>query len=191
VVKKETYLLLGSACLLLSSALLFKKIIEEKEIKEPVEVKKTEAIIKPSKFNLLYFHKHYNKIAKWLPYVKEAARKYGLDPAILAAIIYQESKGNPNAISETGAIGLMQIMPDTALKVCGYTSDLLFNPYYNIDCGAKYLAELYKKTGNYAYAVAKYYGGPKATPYSRFGSPPVYKYVSEVMNHFKKLRELV
>ena len=165
--------------------------MEKKEIKEPGKVKKTEAIIEPSRFNLLYFHKHYNKIAKWLPYVKEAARKYGLDPAILAAIIYQESKGNPNAISKTGAIGLMQIMPDTALKVCGYTSDLLFNPYYNIYCGTKYLAELYKKTRDYAYTAAKYYGGPKATPYSRFGSPPVYKYVSEVMSHFENLKKLV
>ena len=170
--KKKEYLVLSSFCFLLGGLLLS----EKKVLAYPY---------------YYYLKWAYRKVLKWLPYIKEVSKKYNIDPALVSAIIYQESKGNPYAISPSGAIGLMQIMPSTGLKVCGYTSDKLFNPYYNIECGTKYLAELYKKTRNYAFAVAKYYGGPKATPWSTFGSPPVYEYVKNVMIHFENFKKLV
>ncbi|HWI54313.1 MAG TPA: transglycosylase SLT domain-containing protein, partial [Desulfobacteria bacterium] len=55
-----------------------------------------------------------DKILRWAPYIQTAARKYQVDPAVIAAVIEQESGGNPNAGSRAGAQGLMQLMPRTA-----------------------------------------------------------------------------
>ena len=133
----------------------------------------------------------YSKIRPYFPIIKKISQKYSLPPALVAAVIWQESKGNPYVVSPAGAIGLMQIMPSTGLRECGLSSKQLKDPYLNIECGCKILKKLYEKTGKYSWAVAQYYGGPKATPWSRFGYPPVYKYVRNVMKHFKNLSILI
>ena len=133
----------------------------------------------------------YRAIEKWVPYINEIAPKYGFSPALIASIIYHESKGNPNLVSRYGAIGLMQVLPSTAKKLCGLSKKELFDPYKNIDCGTKYLRYLYDNYGrNISYAIAKYYGGPKATPYSTWGRPPVYAYVGSVLSIFGKLKDI-
>ena len=53
----------------------------------------------------------------WYDYVQEQAPKYGLDPKLAAAVMRQESRGNPEALSPAGAIGLMQLMPATGRQV--------------------------------------------------------------------------
>ena len=133
----------------------------------------------------------YRVLNTWLPSIRSYASKYGLDPAFVAAIMYQESRGNPLAISPAGATGLMQIMPATGLSVCGLSLELLKNPAYNIDCGAKYLADIYKKYGSYEWASSGYYGGPGTSPAATKGIPPVYQYVSEVMGHFKNIKSVI
>lgn len=79
--------------------------------------------------------------------IKRECAKNSLDPALVAAIIATESGYNERAISSKGAVGLMQIMPDTAKYVCKifgeqYVESDLFVPGYNIGIGCKYLRYL-------------------------------------------------
>ena len=130
----------------------------------------------------------YRPINNFRDLISESARRHGIDPALIGAVMYQESRGNPRAVSTAGAIGLMQIMPRTGRAVCGLTREHLFDIRANIDCGARYLASIFRRTGDLRYTAAQYYGGPKARPDSRFGVPPVYRYVSEVMAHLRNIR---
>ncbi len=102
---------------------------------------------------------------RYSEYVRVHAREDHLDPALLAAVIYQESKFDAGAESSSGAIGLMQLTPSTAhgiaIRTGGVrfrTSDLL-DPELNIRYGAWYLAELMRKYGNERLALAAYNAG--------------------------------
>ena len=102
---------------------------------------------------------------RYSEYVRVHARENGLDPALLAAVIYQESKFNADARSSSGAIGLMQLTPSTAhgiaLRTGGsrfHTADLL-NPEINIRYGAWYLGHLEHVYGNERTALAAYNAG--------------------------------
>ena len=103
-----------------------------------------------------------------LPYeqiVRGHAKNYRLDPALLAAVIYQESKFEVDAKSEAGAIGLMQLQPETAkgiaIRTGGsrfQTSDL-YNPEINIRYGSWYLRHLLNKYDDEKLALAAYNAG--------------------------------
>jgi peptidoglycan lytic transglycosylase len=102
---------------------------------------------------------------RYSEYVKVHARENGLDPALLAAVIYQESKFDAGAESKSGAIGLMQLTPSTAhgiaLRTGGSkfrTADLL-NPEINIRYGAWYLGNLFHKYRNERLVLAAYNAG--------------------------------
>jgi soluble lytic murein transglycosylase len=102
---------------------------------------------------------------RYSEYVRVHAREHGLDPALLAAVIYQESKFRPSAKSSSGAIGLMQLTPTTAkgiaLRTGGHafrTSDL-YDPEINIRYGAWYLDNLFKKYGDEQLVLAAYNAG--------------------------------
>jgi soluble lytic murein transglycosylase len=102
---------------------------------------------------------------RYSEYVRVHARENGLDPALLAAVIYQESKFDAGAESNSGAIGLMQLTPATAhgiaIRTGGsrfQTQDLL-NPEINIRYGAWYLANLFRKYGNERLVLAAYNAG--------------------------------
>ena len=95
------------------------------------------------------------------------ARNYHLDPALLAAVIDQESKFHADATSSTGAIGLMQLQPDTAKGIAVRTggsrfrvSDL-YDPEINIRYGAWYLRHLLDKYGDERTALAAYNAGQR------------------------------
>ena len=97
--------------------------------------------------------------------VRGHARNYRLDPALLAAVIYQESRFKAGAKSRSGAIGLMQLQPDTAkgiaIRTGGsrfQTSDL-YNPVINIRYGSWYLRHLLDKYGDEKLALAAYNAG--------------------------------
>jgi len=97
--------------------------------------------------------------------VRGHARNYRLDPALLAAVIYQESKFDANARSSSGAIGLMQLLPDTAQGIAARTggnrfvvSDL-YVPELNVRYGAWYLRHLLDKYGDERTALAAYNAG--------------------------------
>jgi soluble lytic murein transglycosylase-like protein len=115
------------------------------------------------------------------PYAAEitaAAQANGLDPALLAGLIKQESGFNPNAGSGAGARGLTQLMPGTA---AGLGVSNVLDPVQSINGGAKYLKQqLEAFGGDTAKALAAYNAGPGAV--QRFGGIPPY---SETQNYVR------
>jgi soluble lytic murein transglycosylase len=97
--------------------------------------------------------------------VRGHAKNYDLDPALLAAVIYQESKFRAHARSSSGAIGLMQLLPSTAKGIAVHTGGSRFqvsdldNPEINVRYGAWYLRHLIDKYGDVDTALAAYNAG--------------------------------
>lgn len=101
--------------------------------------------------------------------VLDCARRHGVDPRLVMAVIWQESKFDPSNVSHVGAIGLMQLMPETAKWVAAQkgTKDLdlrtLYDPGVNLDYGTWYLKHLLKAVANQApgieWVLAAYNGG--------------------------------
>lgn len=90
-----------------------------------------------------------NGVNRYSSSIKVFAQKYGVDPELIAAVIRAESGFNPNALSEKGAEGLMQIMPETAEFVAQtifYEKNVdLFDYDCNLELGTAYLAYLFEK----------------------------------------------
>jgi soluble lytic murein transglycosylase len=102
--------------------------------------------------------------------IQALAAQYGLDPYLILALMREESLFNSQAVSRTGARGLMQIMPDTGrgiaknLKVTWSDADMLFDPETNIRFGVFYLNYLKQRfDGNVVYMLSGYNAGPNAT----------------------------
>lgn len=114
--------------------------------------------------------------------VNIASRKYGLPEHLIYAVIKQESNGNPNAESNKGASGLMQLMPDTARSL-GVTDTA--NVYQNINAGTKYLKMNIDKFGSVNKGLAAYNAGPGNV--IKYGGIPPFKetqdYVKKVMRY--------
>lgn len=92
------------------------------------------------------------------PVIDRAARREGLEPALLRAVISQESAWRPCALSRKGALGLMQLMPETAASL---GVDNPFDPAQNVEGGARYLKHLLGRyDGALALALAAYNSGP-------------------------------
>ena len=98
--------------------------------------------------------------------VRGHARNYDLDPALLAAVIYQESRFDADAESSSGAIGLMQLLPETAkgiaLRTGGSRFEVadLYDPEINVRYGAWYQRhQLRRYEGDVRKALAAYNGG--------------------------------
>lgn len=98
-------------------------------------------------------------------YVRVHAREHGLDPALMAAVIYQESKFRPGAKSSSGAIGLMQLTPSTAHGIAirtggnAFRTSDLYDPEINIRYGAWYLHNLFVKYRSERLVLAAYNAG--------------------------------
>ena len=114
---------------------------------------------KPGWWERLWYPLDYPQI------VRGHAHNYNLDPALLAAVIYQESKFHPEAKSASGAIGLMQLLPDTAKGIALHTGGTafrvadLYDPEINVRYGAWYLRHLLRKYGDEQTALAAYNAG--------------------------------
>lgn len=104
-----------------------------------------------------------NKVIYKYPYTNKKGGKSYINPALVKAIIYQESRGKPNAKSPVGAYGLTQIMPQTAIKLkCDYNK--LNNPELAIECSIKFLAALLKyNKGDLIKTLSGYNGGTWST----------------------------
>jgi len=100
------------------------------------------------------------------PSVKKEASAFGVDPYLVLALIREESRFNPKAVSSSRARGLMQIIAPTARKICeqldlSYRQSALYNPPTNIKMGTYYFASLMSRfEGNPSLALAGYNGGP-------------------------------
>jgi soluble lytic murein transglycosylase-like protein len=88
--------------------------------------------------------------------INAAAATYGIDPNILAGLLYTESNFNPSAISSAGAQGIAQFMPATAAQYGVNTSD----PTSSINGAAHYLSDLYNEFGSWPAALTAYNAGP-------------------------------
>jgi len=98
-------------------------------------------------------------------YIRSHARNYDLDPALLAAVIYAESKFDAGARSKSGAVGLMQLTPETAQGIATRTGGSAFrvsdltNPEINIRYGCWYLKHLFGKYHDERLVLAAYNAG--------------------------------
>ncbi len=115
---------------------------------------------------------------------EEAAHRYSLDPELVKRVIQKESRWNPYAVSKSGAMGLMQLMPKTA-RILGVRNP--FDPEENINAGVRYLKNLIDYFGDVKKALAAYNAGP--TSVRRFGGIPPFEetrgYVREIMYNYK------
>ena len=112
------------------------------------------------------------------------ARRYGLPVRIFKELVRAESNFNPKAVSRKGALGLCQLMPETARKL-GVKNP--FDVDENLNAGAKLLKELYRKYGNWKLALAAYNAGEGAVEKYR-GVPPYAEtrsYVSRILKRAK------
>jgi soluble lytic murein transglycosylase-like protein len=88
------------------------------------------------------------------------ARRHGVDPLLVRAVIRVESNFDPRAVSPKGAAGLMQLMPETAMR---YGVENRFDPTQNVDGGVRYLRDLMAMfDGNLSLALAAYNAGEGA-----------------------------
>ncbi len=114
--------------------------------------------------------------------IDAAARKYNVDPKLVSAVAEVESGGDQDAASSAGAVGVMQLMPDTAAA-------LGVNPYdkkSNIEGGAKYLRQMLDAfDGDVRRAVAAYNAGPQAV--KDYGGVPPYQ---ETQNYVNKVLDI-
>ena len=122
------------------------------------------------------------------PLVAEAAAKYDVDPALIEAVIKQESAYDSGAQSGVGAQGLMQLMPATAQELGVADS---FDPQQNVMGGTKYLRQLMDKfDGNLTKVIAGYNAGPGAVDH--YGGVPPYSetqnYVAKVLKNYEDFK---
>lgn len=117
--------------------------------------------------------------------IEEAAENYGVDSALIKAVIRAESDFDPWAVSRKGAMGLMQLMPETAdtLSVID-----VFDPRENIDAGVRHLRDLLETFQNdLRLSLAAYNAGKTAV--LRFGSIPPFaeteRYVRKVLDFYR------
>ena len=105
----------------------------------------------------------------FLDLARTAAARHGIPQDLFLRLVTQESGWNQTAISRAGAIGLAQLMPDTARDL-GVDPDV---PAQNLDGGARYLAAQYRTFGSWRLALAAYNAGPEAV--HRHGGIPPYQ----------------
>lgn len=103
---------------------------------------------------------------KYAEYVYKYAKEYNVDPILVFAIIKAESNFNPNVVSSSNAMGLMQVMEPTAeeiarkLEINFIEGKSLYNPELNIQLGTKYFSNLMKEyNNNYLLALTAYNAG--------------------------------
>jgi soluble lytic murein transglycosylase-like protein len=152
----------------------------EGRMRVPLPVKKT--ISEP------LFKNAQNGVA-YEPMIVTASQRYSVDPNLVRAVIKAESNFNHRAVSPRGALGLMQLMPETAQKM---TVTNPFNPEENIHGGVRYLSELlHLFNWNLPLALAAYNAGPERV-IGRNEIPPIEEtrnYVRRVRMYYRDFKE--
>ena len=121
----------------------------------------------------------------WVAEIEKAATGAGLDPRLLAAMVWQESGFRPDAVSHSGAIGLAQLMPGTA---DGLDVDP-WDPVQNLEGGARYLAWTIREFGSTELGLAAYNAGPGRVREAN-GIPNIAEtqaYVPRVLDYYRQL----
>jgi len=127
-------------------------------------------------------------IGKYGSLIKQASKKFSLEPPLVKAVIMVESGFDPRAVSKKGAQGLMQLMPGTANEM---EVEDPYNPEENIFGGTRYLSKLMERFNNdIELALAAYNAGPEAVE-KHEGVPPfseTKKFIKKVMGFYKQYR---
>ena len=133
--------------------------------------------------------KTYNRPYIKMLLIENARLSEYVTPALAIAVAKVESDLRPDAVSNKGAIGVMQIMPRTGLLEFGVKRKDLFNPIINVKIGVKFLDQLIKKyKGNIGVALSHYNGGSAVGVWPNVKViPATYPYVVKVL---KKSNEL-
>ena len=121
--------------------------------------------------------------------IDSIARRHGVDPLLVRAMIRVESNFDARAVSPKGAAGLMQLMPETAMR---YGVDNRFDPAQNVDGGVRYLRDLMAMfDGNLSLALAAYNAGEGAVLKHGRRIPPypeTQQYVVWVRSYYNQFR---
>jgi len=137
---------------------------------------KPPSVYTPSKWGPQAYTGKYR--GQYLNMAKAAARQHGVPEELFARLVQQESNWNPHAKSHKGALGLAQLMPQTARSLGVDPLD----PQENLNGGARYLAKQYRKFGSWRLALAAYNAGPDAV--KKYGGVPPY---NETRNYVQKI----
>ena len=113
--------------------------------------------------------------------IYESARRHGLNPSLVAAVVHTESRFDARAVSKKGARGLMQVMPSTGKRL-GFGPSELYEPEKNLDAGARYLRLLLDRFGELDLVLAAYNAGEGAV--ERHGGVPPYR---ETLDYVRKV----
>lgn len=123
--------------------------------------------------------------------IQNAAQTYQLDPGLVASVIAVESNFNSRAISRKSALGLMQLLPETAAQM---EVRNVFDPAQNINGGTRYLKQLLDRYGhNLTLALAAYNAGPQRVDFYR-GIPPfaeTHSYIDKVLANLRSQPKLM
>ena len=146
------------------------------------------AITFPARTPSLLLNRLPKKIVDPSGMIRRSAKKHKVKAALVKSIVAAESAFNANAVSAKGALGLMQLMPETAER---YGADPLV-PEQNIEAGTRYLGVLIQRYGKYRNglkrAIAAYNAGPGTV--DRYRGIPPYKetrgYVVRVLTYMKR-----
>jgi soluble lytic murein transglycosylase-like protein len=130
---------------------------------------------------------HYGQVSKadYDQHISRIGRRYHIDPSLIKAIIHTESDFDHRAVSKKGALGLMQLMPETARELSVRNP---FDPLENIDGGTRYLRKLLDNfQNNLILSLAAYNAGPGLVERTG-GVPPIdetRRYINKVLKRYK------
>ena len=147
------------------------------------------AINPSSNYTARVFMPSQQDIQKYANIIQTASQAYGVEPSLVHAVISAESAYNQNAISRAGAMGLMQLMPDTARR---YGVQNMMDPTENIHGGVRYLRDLLAMfKGRVDLAVAAYNAGENAVIRHGHKIPPYAEtrnYVPKVLGFYRNFQ---
>lgn len=117
--------------------------------------------------------------SQWIPTAREMARRHAIPEDLFLRLVQQESGWHAGAVSPKGAIGLAQLMPETARHLGVDPRD----PTQNLEGGARYLRTQYERFGSWDLALAAYNAGPEAV--EQYGGIPPY---AETQGYVRAIR---
>jgi Rod binding domain-containing protein len=127
-----------------------------------------------------------DKVLSYRELIEKTAAEEGVDPALVAAMIAQESGGDPEAVSSAGARGLMQLMPATA-RMLGVENT--FDPHQNVAGGVNYISRLLERYGgDEKLALAAYNAGPGNV--DRYGGVPPYRETNHYLQRVSRFKQM-
>lgn len=136
-------------------------------------------VVTPTKWDVPKYNGKYR--GQYHGMAREAARRHAIPEDLFLRLVQQESGWNPTAKSHKGALGLAQLMPETARALRVDPTD----PYQNLDGGARYLKKQFSAFGTWKLALAAYNAGPGAV--KKYGGIPPF---AETKNYVKVIAGL-